>query len=51
MRDVFFGSVALAGLVTVAVGVGWYSFGAGLIVGGLLLALLSLVVWQIAGEE
>jgi hypothetical protein len=47
VRDVLFACALTAASVMVSVGVGFYTFGAGLAVGGVLLAGLA---WLILGE-
>lgn len=48
MRDVIFAVVLAVAAVMVSVGVGMYTFGAGLVVGGVLLAGLA---WLILGGD
>jgi hypothetical protein len=48
VRDVLFAIVLTVAAVMVAVGVGFYMFGAGLAVGGVLLAGLA---WLILGDD
>lgn len=47
MRDAIFAVVLAVAAVMVSVGVGFYTFGAGLAVGGVLLAGLA---WLVLGE-
>lgn len=51
MRDVLFAAVLAVASVMVAIGVGFYTFGAGLAVGGLLLAGLGWLVLGEGGDE
>lgn len=44
MRDIVFACVLAVSAVMVSVGIGYYTFGAGLAVGGVLLAFMAVIV-------
>lgn len=51
MRDFIFACLLATAAVMVSVGVGYYTFGAGLAVGGLLLAVMAVIVLGDGGDK